>query len=86
MDTKTLKDCVSSNNQTKGATMIGNKKELTKILLTQEFILQTLRDLEKEAERRAILLNQINDQVQDMLLSQNAKSESKGIFGLKKRK
>ena len=66
--------------------MIGNKKELTKILLTQEFILQTLRDLEKVAERRAILLNQINDQVQNMLLSQNAKSESKGIFSIKMRK
>jgi hypothetical protein len=66
--------------------MIGNKKELTKILLTQEFILQTLRDLEKDAERRAILLNQINDQVQNMLLSQNAKSESKGIFSIKMRK
>jgi len=66
--------------------MIGNKKELTKILLTQEFILQTLRDLEKDAEQRAILLNQINDQVQNMLLSQNAKSESKGIFSIKMRK
>jgi len=66
--------------------MIGNKKELTKILLTQEFILQTLRDLEKDAERRAILLNKINDQVQNMLLSQNAKSESKGIFSIKMRK
>jgi hypothetical protein len=66
--------------------MIGNKKELTKILITQEFILQALRDLEKDAERRAILLNQINDQVQNMLLSQNAKSESKGIFSIKMRK
>jgi hypothetical protein len=66
--------------------MIGNKKELTKILLTQECILQTLRDLEKDAERRAILLNKINDQVQNMLLSQNAKSESKGIFSIKMRK
>lgn len=66
--------------------MIGNKKEITKILLTQEFILQTLRDLEKDAEQRAILLNQINDQVQNMLLSQNAKSESKGIFSIKMRK
>lgn len=66
--------------------MIGNKKEITKILLTQEFILQTLRDLEKDAEQRAILLNKINDQVQNMLLSQNAKSESKGIFSIKMRK
>jgi hypothetical protein len=66
--------------------MIGNKKELTKILLTQECILQTLRDLEKDAERRAVLLNKITDQVQKMLLSQNAKSESKGIFSIKMRK
>jgi len=76
------------NNQIKGATMFGNKfkKEITQILLNQEIILQTLDDIEKDASKRGILLNQLNDQVQNMLLSQNAKSESKGIFSLKMRK
>ena len=68
--------------------MFGNKfkKEITQILLNQEIILQTLDDIEKDASKRGILLNQLNDQVQNMLLSQNAKSESKGIFSLKMRK
>lgn len=68
--------------------MFGNKfkKEITQILLNQEIIIQQLDDLEKEASKRGILLNQLNDQVQNTLLSQNAKSESKGIFSLKMRK
>ena len=68
--------------------IFGNKfkKEITQILLNQEIILQTLDDIEKDASKRGILLNQLNDQVQNMLLSQNAKSESKGIFSLKMRK
>ena len=68
--------------------MFGNKfkKEITQILLNQEIIIQQLDDLEKDASKRGILLNQLNDQVQNMLLSQNAKSESKGIFSLKMRK
>ena len=57
--------------------MFGNKfkKEITQILLNQEIIIQQLDDLEKEASKRGILLNQLNDQVQNTLLSQNAKSE-----------
>lgn len=68
--------------------MFGNKfkKEITQILLNQEIIIQQLDDLEKEASKRGILLNQLNDQVQNTLLSQNEKSESKGIFSLKMRK
>ena len=68
--------------------MFGNKfkKEITQILLNQEIIIQQLDDLGKEASKRGILLNQLNDQVQNTLLSQNAKSESKGIFSLKMRK
>jgi len=59
---------------------------MTKILMNQEHILNSIDEIEKDSENRAILLNKINDQMQNMLLSQNAKSESKGIFGLKKRK
>lgn len=68
--------------------MFGNKlkKEITKLLLNQELMMQTLGDLEKDAEKRGIMISKLNDQVQNMLLSQNAKSESKGIFSLKRRK
>jgi|TARA_B110000483_G_scaffold30536_2_gene37087 hypothetical protein len=66
--------------------MFGIKKTMTKILMNQEHILNSIDEIEKDSENRAILLNKINDQMQNMLLSQNAKSESKGIFGLKKRK
>ena len=59
---------------------------MTKILMNQEHILNSIDEIEKDSENRAILLNKINDQMQNMLLSQNTKSESKGIFGLKKRK
>jgi len=68
--------------------MFGNtfKKEITKLLLNQELIMQALNDLEKDAEKRGIMINKLNDQVQNMLLSQNTKSESKGIFSIKRRK
>tara|TARA_R110001606_G_scaffold113141_1_gene240230 strand:- start:152 stop:352 length:201 start_codon:yes stop_codon:yes gene_type:complete len=66
--------------------MFGIKKTMTKILMNQEHILNSIDEIEKDSENRAILLNKINDQMQNMLLSQNTKSESKGIFGLKKRK
>ena len=68
--------------------MFGNKlkKEITKLLINQELMMQTLDDLEKDAEKRGIMISKINYQVQNMLLSQNAKSESKGIFSLKRRK
>ena len=68
--------------------MFGNtfKKEITKLLLNQELIMQALNDLEKDAEKRGIMINKLNDQVQNMLLSQNTKSESKGIFSIKGRK
>ena len=68
--------------------MFGNKlkKEITKLLLNQELMMQSLEDLEKDAEKRGIMISKINDHVQNMLLSQNAKSESKGIFSLKMRK
>ena len=68
--------------------MFGNKlkKEITKLLLNQELMMQSLEDLEKDAEKRGIMISKINDHVQNMLLSQNAKSESKGIFSLKRRK
>jgi len=74
------------NNQTKGATMFINKEDLTQILLNQEIIMQQLDALEKEAYKRGILLNQLKDQVENALLSQKQKSESKGIFRLNVRK
>lgn len=66
--------------------MFINKKDLTKILLNQEIIMQQLDELEKEAYKRGILLNQLKDQVENALLSQKQKSESKGIFRLNVRK
>jgi|TARA_R100001460_G_scaffold5100_1_gene14201 hypothetical protein len=68
--------------------MFNNKlnKEMTKLLLNQEILMQQLDDLEKEANKRGILLNQLKDQVENALLSQKQKSESKGIFSLKMRK
>tara|TARA_B100000927_G_scaffold73210_1_gene58310 strand:+ start:644 stop:850 length:207 start_codon:yes stop_codon:yes gene_type:complete len=68
--------------------MFNNKlnKEITKLLLNQEILMQQLDDLEKEANKRGILLNQLKDQVENALLSQTQKSESKGIFSLKMRK
>tara|TARA_R100001480_G_scaffold109883_1_gene111204 strand:+ start:442 stop:648 length:207 start_codon:yes stop_codon:yes gene_type:complete len=68
--------------------MFNNKlnKEITKLLLNQEILMQQLDDLEKEANKRGILLNQLKDQVENALLSQKQKSESKGIFSLKMRK
>ena len=62
------------------------KKEITKLLLNQEILMQQLDDLEKEAYKRGILLNQLKDQVENALLSQTQKSESKGIFRLNVRK
>jgi|DEB0MinimDraft_6_1074348.scaffolds.fasta_scaffold63417_2 hypothetical protein len=68
--------------------MFNNKlqKEITKLLLNQEILMQQIDDLEKEAYKRGILLNQLKDQLENMLLSQTQKSESKGIFSLKMRK
>jgi len=68
--------------------MFNNKlnKEITKLLLNQEILMQQIDDLEKEAHKRGILLNQLKDQLENMLLSQTQKSESKGIFSLKMRK
>lgn len=68
--------------------MFNNKlqKEITKLLLNQEILMQQLDDLEKDAHKRGILLNQLKDQLENMLLSQTQKSESKGIFSLKMRK
>jgi len=66
--------------------MFINKKDLTQILLNQEIIMQQLDALEKEAYKRGILLNQLKDQVENALLSQKQKSESKGIFRLNVRK
>ena len=66
--------------------MFINKKDLTQILLNQEIIMQQLNALEKEAYKRGILLNQLKDQVENALLSQKQKSESKGIFRLNVRK
>ena len=62
------------------------KKEITKLLLNQEILMQQLDDLEKEAYKRGILLNQLKDRLENTLLSQTQKSESKGIFRLKMRK
>lgn len=62
------------------------KKEITKLLLNQEILMQQLDDLEKEAYKRGILLNQLKDRLENTLLSQTQKSESKGIFSLKMRK
>ena len=53
--------------------------------IIQQIILE-LDDLEKDAHKRGILLNQLKDQLENMLLSQTQKSESKGIFSLKMRK
>jgi len=66
--------------------MFGIKRTMTKILMNQEHILNSIDEIEKDSENRAILLNKINDQMQNMLLSQNEKRESKGIFGYKTRK
>ena len=66
--------------------MFINKRDITQILLNQEIIMQQLDALEKEAYKRSILLNQLKDQVENALLSQTQKSESKGIFSLKMRK
>lgn len=68
--------------------MFNNKlqKEITKLLLNQEILMQQIDDLEKEAYKRGILLNQLKDQLENTLLSQTQKSESKGIFSLKMRK
>ena len=62
------------------------KKEITKLLLNQEILMQQIDDLEKEAYKRGILLNQLKDQLENTLLAQTQKSESKGIFSLKMRK
>ena len=62
------------------------KKEITKLLLNQEILMQQIDDLEKEAYKRGILLNQLKDQLENTLLSQTQKSESNGIFSLKMRK
>ena len=66
--------------------MFINKRDITQILLNQEIIMQQLDALEKEAYKRGILLNQLKDQVENALLSQKQKSESKGIFRLNVRK
>ena len=62
------------------------KKEITKLIYLQQQIDKDLEEMQEDITSLGILLNKINDKLEKALLSQNQKSESKGIFGLNKRK
>tara|TARA_B100000989_G_C19489358_1_gene449035 strand:- start:805 stop:1002 length:198 start_codon:yes stop_codon:yes gene_type:complete len=63
-----------------------NKKEITKLIYLQEQMDKDLEEMQEDITSIGVLLNKINDKLEKALLSQNKKSESKGIFGLNKRK
>ena len=63
-----------------------NKKEITKLIYLQQQMDKDLEEMQEDITSLGILLNKINDKLEKALLSQNQKSESKGIFGLNKRK
>tara|TARA_X000000950_G_scaffold27747_2_gene29865 strand:- start:6665 stop:6862 length:198 start_codon:yes stop_codon:yes gene_type:complete len=62
------------------------KKEITKLIYLQKQMDKDLEEMQEDITSLGILLNKINDKLEKALLSQNQKSESKGIFGLNKRK
>tara|TARA_B100000941_G_scaffold288603_1_gene265834 strand:- start:3048 stop:3245 length:198 start_codon:yes stop_codon:yes gene_type:complete len=62
------------------------KKEITKLIYLQQQMDKDLEEMQEDITSLGILLNKINDKLEKALLSQNQKSESKGIFGLNKRK
>lgn len=63
-----------------------NKKEITKLIYLQQQMDKDLEEMQEDITSLGILLNKVNDKLEKALLSQNQKSESKGIFGLNKRK
>lgn len=62
------------------------KKEITKLIYLQQQMDKDLEEMQEDINSLGILLNKVNDKLEKALLSQNQKSESKGIFGLNKRK
>ena len=62
------------------------KKEITKLIYLQQQMDKDLEEMQEDITSLGVLLNKINDKLEKALLSQNQKSESKGIFGLNKRK
>tara|TARA_B000000609_G_scaffold67797_1_gene50722 strand:+ start:1641 stop:1838 length:198 start_codon:yes stop_codon:yes gene_type:complete len=62
------------------------KKEITKLIYLQQQMDKDLEEMQEDITSLGILLNKVNDKLEKALLSQNQKSESKGIFGLNKRK
>ena len=62
------------------------KKEITKLIYLQQQMDKDLEEMQDDITSLGILLNKVNDKLEKALLSQNQKSESKGIFGLNKRK
>jgi len=66
--------------------MFQKKKDILQILVNLQNMQDDMDRLEEEVNKQGILLNKINDSIENLLLSQNQKSESKGIFGIKKRK
>ena len=62
------------------------KKEITKLIYLQQQMDKDLEEMQEDITSLGVLLNKINDKLEKALLSQNQKSESKGVFGLNKRK
>ena len=62
------------------------KKEITKLIYLQQQMDKDLEEMQEDITSLGILLNKVNDKLEKALLSQNQKSESKGVFGLNKRK
>lgn len=66
--------------------MFQKKKDILQILVNLQNMQDDVDRLEEEVNKQGILLNKINDSIEKLLFSQDQKSESKGIFGIKKRK
>ena len=62
------------------------KKEITKLIYLQQQMDKDLEEMQEDITSLGILLNKVNDKLEKALLSQNQKSESKGVFGSNKRK